>query len=700
MTDADSGSRDDRTASLTVHVGTAATLLDRAMRRAAATDLVLTPERLHKRNLKRALAERSRPRSSLRLASPGDVARDVRTHAVDRGALDRADRLRLLERVLDDGSVAGDPLRVVVGPDLAAHADAIEAAREELTTVAGGAGERRDALDTVASALPDAAARETRALLDGLDGIEAALAERADRPVSTAAALRAARDAIVRSDGAAWTDAYPGIERLSLAGVSTVESPLLDLLGAVAAYTDTDVHCVLRAGTGPRIAERLASRLAAGPAVDGADVTVADAPTGGLDPAVPVAEVVAPTRRTEARAAMAAVDALLERGAAVADVAVVARDVDRYERALTRAGREYGRHLSVWTQLAVTETRPYRVLSACVALLDATSDEGEGEITPADLFAPFDVEWVPPRADRGRVWPLDHGDVAVVRRALADDSGDVETWRRRLDALDPATDGEAAARAGVRRLLAWAETHAGAPRPETVEPTLGPVLDACERVVLPAVRDADTSDLGATSRGARALSRSRDLLGEVRAKYGDWCGRGYVEASWAAVADVLDALVTTRPGRREHDNAERIDVLDATDAWVRTVPYVVAVGFVDGEWPERPSGAFPPAFRDAVVAGDGGPGGGAALGVRGAWTEARERDHLADAVGAAGAGLVCTRFATGADGVTAYRSPFLAEVAPDAPVVDGEDLSSLLAADRRVPDALAGVLGAAGEAGR
>ena len=691
MTDADSGFCDDRTASLTVHVGTAAMLFDRATRRTSATDLVLTPERLHKRNVKRALAERSQPRSSLRLASPGDVARDVRTHAADQGALDRADRLRLLKAVLADPDVASDPLRAVVGPNLAAHAETIEAAREEVTTVAGGAGERRDALDTVADSLPDPAARETRALLDGLDAIAGALAERADRPVSTAVALRTARDAIVRSDGAAWTDAYPEIERLSLAGVSTVESPLLDLLGVVAAYTDTDVHCVLRVGTGPRIAARLASRLVAGPAVDDADVTVADAPTGGLDPAVPVAEIVAPTRRVEARAAMATVDALLERGAAVADVAVVARDVDRYERALTRAAREYGRHLSVWTQLAVAETRPYRVLDACVGLLTATDDE-DGGIAPADLFAPFDAEWVPPDAERGRVWPLAHDDVAAVRRALADDSGDVETWRRRLDAFDPADDGEAAARAGVRRLLAWAETHASAPRPEGIEPTLGPVLDAYERVVLPAVRDTDTPDLGATSRSARALSRSRDLLDEARAKYSDWHERGYVEASWLAVADVLDALVTTRPGRREHDNAERIDVLDATDAWMRTVPYVVAVGFVDGEWPARPNGAFPPAFRDAVVAGDSGPDGGAALGVRGAWTEARERDHLADAVGAASAGLVCTRFTTDAGGATAYQSPFLADVAPDAPVVKGNDLTALLAAERRVPDALAGVL--------
>ncbi|GGM64572.1 ATP-dependent helicase/nuclease subunit B [Halarchaeum rubridurum] len=709
MTDADSGfpgSRDDRTASLTVHVGEPEELLDRATRRAGATDLVLTPERLHRRNLKRALAERSRPRSSLRLVSPGDVAGAVAPRAADRGALDRADRLRLLERVLDDESVASDPLRTIFGGELAAHVERVEAAREELTTVAGGTSARRDALEAVADALPPTAARETRALLDGLDGIDAALAERASRAVSTAAALHAAREAVTRSDGAAWTDAYSGIERVSLAGVSTVGSPLLDLLGAVAAHTDTDVRLFLRAGTGPRVAERLASRLTAGPAVDAADVTVAETTTGRLEPDVPVAEIVAPTRREEARAAMAAVDALLERGVALADVAVVARDVDRYERALTRAAGEYGRHLSVWTQLAVGETRPYRVLDACATLLAAAEngDDGErgtaGDIAPAALFAPFDAEWVPPDADPGGVWPLDHGDVAAVRRALADEAGTVEAWRRRLDAFEPGGDGEAVARAGVRRLLAWVETHASTPRPADVEATLRPLLDAHERVVLPAVLDADGPGLGATSRNARALSRSRKLLDEAPAKYGDWRERGHVEASWEAVADVLDAVVTTRPGRREHDNAERIDVLDATDAWLRSMPYVVAVGFVDGEWPERPRGAFPPAFRDAVVAGDGGPRGGAALGVRGAWTEARERDHLADAVGAASAGLVCTRFTTDAGGVTAHRSPFLDAVAPDAPTIEGDDLAALLAADRRVPDALADVLGGSAEGER
>ncbi|GAA0301751.1 hypothetical protein [Halarchaeum salinum] len=714
MTDAEPESRNDRTASVTVHVGTTATLVERATRRAAATDLVLTPERLHERNLKRALAEHARPRSSLHLASPTAVAHRVAPHTTDRGVLDRADRLRLLETVLDDRAVASEPLRSVFGTNPAAHAEAIEAAREELMTVAGEVGARRDALEVVADSLSTTAGQETQALLDGLVAVEDALAERADRDVSTAAALRAARDAIVRSDGAAWADAFPTIERLALAGVSTVGSPLLDFLGVVAASTDTDVHLFVRAGTGPRIADRLATRLVAGDDVDAADVTVANTPPDSLDPGVPVAELVATTRREEARAAMATIDALLERGVPVSDVAVVARDVDRYERALTRAARENGRHLSVWTQLAVDDTRPYRLLVACVELLAAASDGGN--VTPEELFAPLDAEWCPPGSKAGGVWPLDHGDVSAVRRKLTGGSrsaepktvepktvasrtveagssepGTIEAWRRRLDTIEPASDGEAASRAGVRRLLAWIETHADTPRPADIRATLGPLLDAYERVVLPAQLASDTPDLGATSRSARALSRSRDLFGEAQAKYGDWRERGYVDGSWTAVADVLDATVTIRPGRREHDNAERIDVLDATDTWLRTIPYVVAVGFVDGEWPERPSGAFPPAFRDAVVAGDGGPGGGAALGVRGAWTEARERDHLADAVSAASAGLVCTRFTTDAAGVTAHRSPFLAEIAADAPVVTDDALDGLLAADRRVPDALARV---------
>lgn len=643
-----------------------------ARRSETTTDLVLTPEQLHRRNLKHALAADARPRSSLRFAEPVDVARDVAGASAETRTLDRVDRLRLLDDVLaaPDGEIAG--LRAVLGTDLPAHAEAVEAAREELDVVAGGHPARLDALSDVADSLPPVAAREAADLLDGVAAVGRELDARTDAAVSDVPVFRAGCDALAASDGAAWDDAFPTVERLCVAGVSTLGSALLDFLGHVAAFTDVEVHLFLRAATGPRIADRLGARLAAG-----SDLTV-DVTGGTTDPsplsaAVPTTEVVTTTRSQEARAAMAVVDALLARGVPVSDIALVARDVDRYERPLTRAARERGRHLSVWTQLALSRTAPYRLLVACVDLLAASARSAR--VDADTLFAPFDVQWVPPESTRDDGWPLAHRDVSAVRRAVDDGAArPLAAWNDRLaEADEPAAD-------AVRALLRWVDDQPAPPTPRAAEETLRPLLDAYQETVLPGHLAADTPDLTETSRTAWAVERSRKLLGQVRGKYADWRDRGHVAASWETVGDVLDAVATTRPGRREHDNAERIDVLDATDTWLREFPYVVALGLVDGEWPERPSGAFPAELRDVVVAGTGPA---ATLGVRGAWTEARERDHFVDAVRTATEGLVCTRFTEDADGVSYHRSPLLDEVATD--VVAGEGVSALLAADRRLP---------------
>ncbi|MFC7198813.1 hypothetical protein [Halospeciosus flavus] len=685
---------DRRTASLTVHVCRESTLVSWARRSPVATDLVLTPEQLHRRNLKYTLADAAQPRSSLRFVPPVDVAAAVAPGDADEWrTLDRTDRLRLLEELLVDPDAEIESLRTAFGTNLAAHTEAVEAAREELDVVAGGAATRADALREVAAGLSTPAARETTALLDGLQAVELTLADRTERAVSAVPVLRAGREALAATDGRAWEEAYPTVERLSVAGVSTVGSALLDFLGHVAAFTDVEVHLFLRAGTGPRIAERLDARLAAQSSLD-VDVTVASDDAGGVEPSVPAAELVATTRREEARAAMAVVDALLDRGVSVSDVAVVARDVDRYERPLDRAARRYGRHLSVWTQLDLERTLPYRLLVTCGELLDAAADSsgGGGAVDAETVFAPLDCQWVPPDADADDEagWPLAHHEVAAVRRAVDDgEARSLDAWSRRLDDVGSGTETTVD---GVRRLIQWARDQPTTPAPGEVEATFDPVVEAYDAVVLPQRLAADTPDLTETSRTARAVERSRKLLGQVRGKYADWRDRGHVVDSWGTVLDVFDAVATTRPGRREHDNAERIDVLDATDTWLREYPYVVAVGLVDGKWPERPDGAFPPAFRDAVVAGEGPAAG---LGVRGAWTEERERDHFVDAVRTATEGLVLTRFTEDADGVTYHRSPLLDEFddrGVDLPAVEGGDVADLLAADRRLPESLRRVL--------
>jgi len=189
------------------------------------------------------------------------------------------------------------------------------------------------------------------------------------------------------------------------------------------------------------------------------------------------------------------------------------------------------------------------------------------------------------------------------------------------------------------------------------------VVDAFDRNVLPVRVENDGPGYSEVSQTARAVERvagtvgSEHLLRETRAKYADWLGQGHVSRSWEAVRAVLDAIATVRPGRREHENAERIDVLDATDTWLRSYPYVVALGLVDGLWPQRPHGAFPAEFRAAVVDGDSPPA--RRLGVRGAWTEARADDHFEDAVRTASEHLVVTHYGEDIEGVRYQRSPLL-----------------------------------------
>ena len=86
--------------------------------------------------------------------------------------------------------------------------------------------------------------------------------------------------------------------------------------------------------------------------------------TGELaPPSCPVVELTAPTRREEARAVMATIREVRDRGVDVRDIVVVARDLDPYEQPLTRAAIQYGVTPVFWTQLRVTRTEPYAVMS-------------------------------------------------------------------------------------------------------------------------------------------------------------------------------------------------------------------------------------------------------------------------------------------------------------------------------------------------
>ncbi|NHX36454.1 MULTISPECIES: PD-(D/E)XK nuclease family protein [Halolamina] len=666
-------------------VGDPDELLDRADRAPEPAEFVVTPERLHRRNLKRRLAERASPRSSLWLTDATAIAAQLLDAAGSPSeTIDRIDRLKHVEALLRRDTAANERLRAAFGSDLPARAETIAAAHSRVAELTGWDEQRLDALAAVADDLPAVAGRDTDDVVAGVRALERGLIDRAGAVHSRETLLPAAAGAL-REDPGLWREAFPEARRLAVAGVSVVDAPLSELLGA-AATGGVGVTLSLRPGTGPAIVERLPNRL-------GDDIEL-DADDGGraVPPMPAAAELVADTPEAEARLAAAVVAARLRNGASPSDVLVVARDAGEYERPLRRAADRHGVNLAVWAQLPVDRTILYRQFAALCTVL------GRDELTLDELLAPVEFHWVPPAAaaEDATAWPLDTDAVGDLRAALSTGTeGDLparslDGWRDRL--ADTVEDGELApaGAAPLRTFLDWADDQPAAPEPAALHRTFEPLVEAGREVALPTVFASDAADLGRTSRYARALSRIEELLTDTRAKYREWLDAGDVPRSWLAVADLAERVVTTRPGRREHANAAAVDVIDATDAWLREAPHVVAVGLVDGVWPRRVESVFPDALRQAVVAGDSAAA--CRLAVPGRWTAAREVDHLASGFGAATETLACTRYRRDREGTTRERSPLLAEVPTRR--VDESAAQSLLATGT-LPDALAADGGAA-----
>ncbi|WP_262181595.1 hypothetical protein [Haloarcula laminariae] len=636
-------------------------LYSRAGRAERPTDIVMTPEQLHRRNLKRAFARRSQPRSSLALRTPADVAQKV--IATQSGSppdmLDRLNRIQRLETILADNPDSYDELKPVFGTDLTASIEQIEVARQELRLMAGSDTDRLTAVRNVADGLSAVGAADTSALLSGLQRLDMQLRENTTGVVSESALFERATRVVEATDGAAWVEAYEHIERIAVAGISTLGTPLLEFLHSLSVTADLEVALYLRAGTGPRIRYRLDSRI--GESTNRDPSSLSNSQWDIQTPTCPVTEIPATTRHEECRAAAALVDGLLKNGHEVSDIALVARDADEYKRPLSRAMAVYGRHLSVWSQLELKRTLPYQLVVASCEILDTLHN---GMVDIEQLLRPLALHWTPQRGSINT--PMSAAELSALRRQLDDgEARSVESWLEHIGDVGGDVDTQ------IQQLVAflnWCRNQPTRPEPEAITEVLTPLVDAFDQNVLPSLVENDDPDYTDVSRTARAVERvageteGDHLIRETRAKYGNWVNQGYISRSWGSVRDVLDALATARPGRREHKNAERVDVLDATDTWLRSYPYVIALGLVDGVWPQRTHGAFPAEFRAAAVDGDSPPA--RQLGVRGAWTEAREYDHFADVVRTASDQLVVTRFREDVEGVSYQRSPLLETLNP------------------------------------
>jgi ATP-dependent helicase/nuclease subunit B len=232
----------------------------------------------------------------------------------------------------------------------------------------------------------------------------------------------------------------------------------------------------------------------------------------------------------------------------------------------------------------------------------------------------------------------------------------ITDWKRQI----AESDLESQHKRHVIGYLNWLGTQPQQPSPDVFLDTVVGTMDAYEDSVLPSdAGDEPVSELAETLRG---FDRTVTLLETVQQRYSKWLDYGRADRSWAAVADLLDAFATTLPGRRELPTAAAIDVKEANDLWALEVPYVIAVGLVDTEWP-RPINSPVPSVSRAAISHQEDPHNS---GVRphSSWTTARYHDHFVSAATAARELFVVTRFATDADGVDQQPSRFLDGLEP------------------------------------
>lgn len=255
-----------------LHVGEPDSLWTDASRAVHPTTLVVTPVRLHRRNIETRLREQARPISSLTFTRLRGVAKKLLEAADEPAtAADRVDRLAYLRDLLTDPAAVSDHLGAVIGEPLTSHVETLERTRGELELVTGYHPQR---MDRLAAALTgddtpsEPAAVETLDLLAGVSRIHDELTSRlsADtdagaspatpRVVSETALLaRATRH--IAATPETWSAAYPSIEQVAVVGTSMLTAPLEDFARVVATRTDVDVQIHLRAASGPAIAEHL-----------------------------------------------------------------------------------------------------------------------------------------------------------------------------------------------------------------------------------------------------------------------------------------------------------------------------------------------------------------------------------------------------------------------------------------------------------
>jgi len=389
-------------------------------------------------------------------------------------------------------------------------------------------------------------------------------------------------------------------------------------------------------------------------------------------PDVPVVEMVSATRRNEARSVMALVATLLNQDVPVRDIAVVVRDLDPYEEPLFRAALQHGVVPDFWTQLRVTQTRPFNLLVSICDVLAADS------VDKNTLLQPLEHRWTPSEASESK-WPVQQ---KVVQQAVASFPDDDRTLAKWADWM--AQNGEIDDR--IELFVRWLN-EVPEPRPDVISSVLTDVIDAYAAHGLPETKAMDSPALLETETDARAVLRVETLVEQLHHKFADRLEEGAAEQSWTDIAELATLIATQRPGRREHSHARAVDVLEANDVWGLDIPYVIVVGLTASEWPQDTDSTTQPEFEEAILTGSDEA---SKLAPDTSWTDARDRDHFVDTLTAASSGVIITRHEETTSGDVVHPSPFLEFV--DSEVVPNSEIQQLRSSERSVPPIMQAML--------
>jgi len=275
--------------------------------------------------------------------------------------------------------------------------------------------------------------------------------------------------------------------------------------------------------------------------VTGSDRLALSAPIDTPD--VPTIEIASPTRRDEARSAMAVAAALRDSGVPVRDIAVAVRDLDPYEEPLFRAAPSTDRTgvLDAAPRDPDPPVRPRRI---------SVRGAGRGHRGPRDTAASArtpvvaaGIGWFvglsSPRRRNGRSSLRRYTGQGSCSRTGHDRS---PSGSRVIDSTDGADD-------RIRRFAEWIAAARRWSRSRSPRCSARWWRGYAERG-LPETKVADSPALLDTETDARAIVRVRTLVRQLRHKFADRLEEDAIERSWADVADLAGVIATQRPGRR------------------------------------------------------------------------------------------------------------------------------------------------------